>query len=234
MPHLSRVDTLGVLSGSLAHELNQPLGIILSNAQAAQRMLAQEHPDLGELRDILNDIISEDRRAGDVIKRLRALLQRGETQSQRLEINECLNEVLCLVRGDLIGREVAIECALTDPLPPVIMDRVQLQQVILNLIVNACDAMESLPPDQRRLTVRTELCHQQVQLAVQDRGCGLPPDAEPLFQPFHTTKPHGLGLGLAICRAIVTAHRGRIWGEPGPGGGAIFRVALPVGESLNQ
>ena len=228
LAHLSRVSSLGVLSGALAHELNQPLGIILSNAQAAEYLLEGDAPDLAELRAILSDIVREDRRAGDVIKRLRALLQRGESTLQELDVNENAREVLRLTRSDLIARHVTAELRLADGLPPLRADRVQLQQVLLNLILNASDAMAEIPPEQRLLVLETSVEGAEIRIAVRDRGTGLPADVMKLFEPFHTTKEHGLGMGLAICRTLIEAHEGRLWAEPNPGGGAVFHVALPL------
>lgn len=227
LAHLTRVTTLSELSGSLAHELNQPLAIILSNAQAAQRLLAQSPPDLAEVSDILADIVGEDRRAGEVIQRLRALLKRGETASLPVSLIEVIEDVLHLAQADLIGRGVAIVRGLADSLPEVKGDRVQLQQVVLNLILNGADAMFANEPEARRLHIVTA-CHESVvRVSVRDEGCGLPVDAEKIFQPFFTTKAHGLGLGLAICRAIIAAHGGRLWAEAHPQRGAIFHFELP-------
>lgn len=227
LTHLSRVASLGVLSGSLAHEINQPLGIILSNAQAAQRLLAREPPDLAEVREILSDIVSEDRRAGDVIKRLRTMLKREETSSRPVEVHEACEEVLRLVHSDLVGRGVAVERRFATGLPPVQADRIQLQQVLLNLIVNACDAMETTPSIKRSLTLTTAADGNGALFTVADCGVGLPSDRGELFQPFHTTKPNGLGMGLAICRTIIDAHRGRLWAEANLECGASFYVWLP-------
>lgn len=226
LAHLSRVASLGVLSGSLAHELNQPLGIILSNAQAAQDLLSAEQPDLAELRDILADIVSEDRRAGDVIKRLRAMLRRGEVSPQLIDVNANVQEVLRLARSDLIARGVLVQCDFVDPLPKILADRVQLQQVILNLIINACDAMIANAPAERVLAITTTTDGAEVRVAVRDRGVGLPEDVEALFQPFHTTKADGLGMGLAICRMLTAAYGGRLWAESNPVQGATFHLAL--------
>lgn len=226
LAHLSRISTLGILSGALAHELNQPLGIILSNAQAAQHLLAEERPDLAELREILADIVSEDHRAGDVIKRLRTLLRRGGATLAALDVNETLTDVLRLTKSDLIRRGVATHCQLAEALPPAMADRVQLQQVLLNLIINACDAMEQNAPGDRLLTLTTAARDGEIHLTVADCGIGLPENTETLFQPFHTTKAHGLGMGLAICRTLIDAHGGKLWAAPNPGRGAAFHVAL--------
>lgn len=225
--HLSRVSSLGQLSGSLAHELNQPLGIILSNAQAAQRMLTQESPDLPELREIIADIIGEDRRAGEVITRLRALLKRGETRLLPLALNDVIKEVVRLLRSDLLSRGVTIETALADGLPDVAGDQVQLQQVLLNLLINGCDAMAKNPPKDRILRISTSLQEGKVCMSVEDRGCGLPDgDADRIFQPFVTTKNHGLGIGLSICRSIIAAHHGHLWAKPNAGRGTTFHMEL--------
>ncbi|HMO67008.1 MAG TPA: histidine kinase dimerization/phospho-acceptor domain-containing protein, partial [Verrucomicrobiota bacterium] len=181
LAHLARVATLGELSGSLAHELNQPLASILSNAQAAQRLLAQEPPDLAEMLDILADIVSEDRRAGDVIRRLRTLLKRGEPERRPLALSEVIGEALALMRSDLVARGVAVSRDLAEPLPPVSGDRVPLQQVLLNLVTNACDAMAANVPGERRLTVTARRAGPSVRVSVRDEGHGLPPDPARIF-----------------------------------------------------
>jgi two-component system, LuxR family, sensor kinase FixL len=226
--HLTRVSTLGALSGSLAHELNQPLGIILSNAQAAQELLAQQPPDVAEVQNILQDIVAADRRAGEVIARLRAMFRRGELSRQPLQLNQVIEEVLQISRADLLARGVTVARELGDGLPPVAGDHVQLQQLILNLVLNAADAMAANAPGKRLLTVTTMLRQERVVASVRDEGHGLPPDPECLFQPFYTTKSQGLGLGLPICRSIVEAHGGRLRAEPHPERGAVFQFELPV------
>lgn len=231
LAHLSRVVMLGELSGALAHELNQPLTAILSNAQAALRFLAAEPIDLDELRDILNDIVSEDQRAGEVIKRLRQLLSTGETQRAPLNLNELLTDTLRLLRSDLLSQQATLHTELAPDLPMVWADRVQMQQVLINLFVNACDAMRELPTAERRLLVRTvRSADGGVQMSVVDRGCGLPSDRpERVFESFYTTKPGGMGLGLSVCRTIVQAHGGRLWAESHDGPGASFHVSLAAG-----
>ncbi len=228
LAHLTRVNTLGALSGSLAHELNQPLGIILSNAQAAQELLTQVPLDTAEVQAILADIVKADRRAGEVIQRLRALFKGGQASVQNLSLNIVIEEVLRLTRAELLGRGVTTICELSPDLPVIAGDRVQLQQLFLNLILNAADAMAANAPGTRRLHLRTMLQPNQVRASVRDEGEGLPADVERLFQPLYTTKPHGLGMGLAICRSIVAAHNGRLWAERHPERGAVFYFELPV------
>ena len=241
--HLSRVATLSELSNSLAHELNQPLAIILTNAQAAQRLLVQEPPDVAETRDILTDIVSEDERAGEIIRRLRALLKPGQTHRLGLSVNEIIEDVLLITRSDLIERGIAVHTALAEGAPQVLGDRVQLQQLLLNLILNAGDAMAANPPAQRHLTVATTHQAGLVRISVSDTGCGLPSEPDRIFQPFYTTKQDGLGLGLAICRSIAMAHQGRLWVEaneaqeqslaPGSAGrGTTLHLEIPAAEHL--
>ncbi len=234
LAHLSRVNTLGALSGSLAHELNQPLAIILSNAEAAQELLLQDPPDVAEVQEILTDIISADRRAGEVIGRMRALLKRGEATLTPIPLDQVIEEVLHLLRGDLIARGVTMVCELAPGLPPVAGDRVQLQQLVLNLILNAADAMEDNPPEARRVHLQTRLRDGRIRASVRDEGAGFAMPPEHLFQPFYTTKSKGLGLGLSICWSIVAAHHGQLWAEPHPERGAVFLFELPVDGTLEK
>jgi PAS domain S-box-containing protein len=228
LAHLSRVATLGELSGSLAHELNQPLGAILANAQTAQRLLARTPPALDDVGEILEDIVAADRRAEDVIKRLRSLLQHGEASQIPLDLNACIREVLRLMHRDLLERGVTVQTNLSETLPQVSADNVQLQQIFLNLIVNACDAMADLPQEQRQITLCTHLEDGVVTACVQDCGPGLPEDVEVLFKAFHTTKATGLGMGLTICRTLAQAHHGRLWARPHPAAaGAVLCLSLP-------
>jgi len=229
LAHLSRVAMLGELSGSLAHELNQPLTAILSNAQAAQRFLAQSPPRLEKLAEILADIVKSDHRAGAVIQRLRSMLRKEEAQRHPLDINDVVEESLRLMHSDLMNRRVVVSTNLDDALPVVDGDRNQLQQVLLNLVINGCDAMDGQHVD-RRLLVQTRATAQgSVEIFVADRGAGIPvADLERVFEPFVTTKPQGLGLGLAICRSILEAHGGRLWATNNADRGATLHCELPA------
>jgi signal transduction histidine kinase len=230
LAHVARVSTMGELAASVAHELNQPLGAILSNAEAAELFLNQNPPALGELRDILADIRKDDERAGEVIRRMRTLLRKREMEMQTLELNSAVDDVFRLVSADAALRKTAIVAELSPWLPAVRGDRVHLQQVLLNLIMNAMEAMDKQPPEQRRLVVRTS--HNgngAVEVTVTDSGPGLEPDKlARLFDPFFTTKPNGLGMGLSISRKIIEVHHGRIWAENQAAGGAAFRFTLPI------
>jgi C4-dicarboxylate-specific signal transduction histidine kinase len=227
LTHLSRVAMLGELSGGIAHELNQPLTAILSNAQAAQHFLANKNAEPGLLAEILQDIILADQRAGDVIERLRAMFKRGETRFETLDLNRVVREVLSLVHGDLTTRGVEVTLRLAPHLPEVRGDRVQLEQVILNLVVNGAEAMAGSPQKDRMLTIHTLATANRVHLNVIDRGPGLAAPPEKLFEAFYTTKAHGLGLGLSISKSIVKSHDGRLWASTRRGGGAAFLVTLP-------
>jgi len=229
LAHLNRVLMLAEQSGALAHELSQPLAAILSNAQAARRLLDHHPVDLDELRATLDDVIKNDKRAGAVIHRLRELLKKSNTVLQPLDLNEVTREALDLTRSDLLLRRMPITTALSPGIPPVLGDRVQLQQVILNLVFNACDAMSTVDPAERELTLTTVADDEFVQIAIADRGVGIPDgELDSVFDPFVTHRPQGLGLGLAISRSIVLAHRGRIYAENNADRGATFRCLLPV------
>jgi two-component system sensor kinase FixL len=220
---------MGELTASLAHELNQPLTAIVTNAHAGERYLAAPAPPLGELREILVDVAADAQRAGEVISRLRSLLKKDATRFLPLDLNELIREVVALTQTDAIIRNQPIALALAPDLPPVRGDRVQLQQVLLNLVLNGMEAMEPQAPAARQLCIQTLGAGTGVRVGVQDRGPGVPPDKlETVFDTFFTTKAHGMGLGLAISRSIVEAHGGRIWAENNPERGASFWFSLPV------
>jgi len=228
--HITRVSTLGELSASLAHELKQPLAAIRSNAQAAQRFLSSDEPDIDELHEVLKDIVSDNRRADDVIGKLRALMQKSKLQTTELNLNDLVQDILPLVKSYEITRNVSLELVLDTNVPPVHGDRVQLQQVILNLILNSTEALMNTEATLRSLVVRTDQDDtKNVILSVKDNGPGIAEEVMlHLFEPFYTTKQEGLGMGLAISRTIIEEHRGRLWAENNPDGGATFYVALPA------
>ena len=229
LAHLSRATLLGELSGSLAHEINQPLMAILSNAEAALNYLSQEPPDLREVRAVLGDIVEDDKFAGEILRRQRLLLQKGEALTEPLEANPMIHDVLRLMRSDLLDQGVSVSLELGANLPKMCGDRVQIQQVLVNLLANACDAMASRPPDGRRLSVESAASDGGVRISISDQGGGLPDGGpERVFEPFFTTKPDGMGLGLTVCRTIIAANRGRLWCENNAGAGATFHFTLPA------
>lgn len=232
LAHVSRVSTLGELAASVAHELNQPLGAILANAEAAELFLEQEPPPLDELRAILAAICMDDERAGEVIRRMRNLLRKRELERVPLDMNSLVEDVLQLVSGDASLRGVSLSADLAPSLPKIDGDRVHLQQVLLNLIINGMDAMAGEPRERRRMWVRTRVvAESQMELAVIDSGHGIEPEKlGRLFEPFFTTKANGMGMGLSIARTIIEAHHGRIWAENNTSEGAAFRILLPTGK----
>jgi PAS domain S-box-containing protein len=229
LAHLNRVATMGELSGAIAHELSQPLTAILTNAQAARRLITQNPPDLPEVRAALEDIVANDKRAGVVIERLRALLKKDSSSFEPLDLNVVVREVLDLAHSDLVARRVIVATRLDPALGAVRGDRIQIQQVLLNLLLNAAEAMNTTAVGERQLLVTTSLEDNSAGLSVADRGVGIPEDRlEAIFEPFVTFRDQGLGLGLAISRSIIVAHGGRITAENNPDGGSTFRCFLPI------
>jgi PAS domain S-box-containing protein len=233
LAHLSRVSTMGVLTASLAHELNQPLTAILSNAQAGSRFLAAATPDLAEVRGALEDIAQDTKRASEVIRQMRALVRKDEPRLESLDLNRVITDIFRLLHSDMLERKVRIALELDLELRPANGDSIQLQQVMLNLVLNAFDAMKDAPEDRRTVIVRTrQLDAATIRVEVSDGGTGISPDRlVNLFEPFRSSKREGLGLGLSISRSIVEAHKGRIWAENNPGAGATFFFTLPVHEA---
>ena len=234
--HLARVSALGELASSLAHELNQPLTAILSNAQAAQKFMESENTNMVELRETLDDIILDIRRASEVIQKIRTMVRKGDMELQPVDVGGVVQEIALLVHSDAMAREVSTSVDIADNLAMVFGDKVQLQQVVLNLLLNAFDAVKECDPKERAIetTVREEVGG-GVRITVKDRGQGLTVDKmNKIFRPFFTTKPQGLGLGLSISRTIVTAHGGRIWAENNEGNGASFHITLPPGADIRR
>ena len=228
LTHLTRVGLLGQLGGALAHELKQPLTAILSNAQALQRLVEHDKLDMTEIRAVIRDIVQDDTRAAAVIQHLRSLLKPGEFHSQVLDLNDIVRETLELVHNEMITRRVAVSCASDDGRLPVMGDPIQLQQLLLNLIFNAADAMSGGKGGMVLITT-DQIEGPCAHLAVTDTGEGIEADVmDRLFEPFISTKTQGVGLGLSISRAIVLSHKGRIWAQNNPGRGATFHVALPL------
>jgi signal transduction histidine kinase len=232
LAHVGRVSMIGQLASALAHELSQPLGAILRNAEAAELFLENDAPDLDELRAIVADIRKDDQRAGAVIERLRAMLQRRSIEPRQLAIGDLLGEVAALTRADAVARRVKLEFEAPRGLPAIVGDRVHLQQVLLNLVLNAMDAVDDAPFEQRRVAVRAHRDGERtMEVAVCDYGHGIAPEAlGRVFEPFFTTKANGMGIGLPISRTIVEAHGGRIWVENNAHEGVTFRFTLPVAE----
>ena len=230
--HAGRVSMMGQLASGLAHEINQPLASILRNAEAAELFLQHPVPDLDEIRAILSDIRSDDERAGQVIDRMRGLLKRQPLDTAALDVGALVGEVAALVRIDAATRQVKLDVDVPAGLPQVRGDRVQIQQVLLNLILNGMDALHETRLEDRRITVTARLDGAQlIEIAVGDTGHGIPADKlARIFDPFFTTKPNGMGIGLAVSRSIVEAHGGRLWAENRNGGGAAFRFLLPMSE----
>jgi len=228
--HMSRVSMLGQLSASIAHQLNQPLAAILGNAEAARKMLARERVDLAELREICDDIVADDNRAAEVIRRLGALYRRGDMKMEPLDLNELIRETLDLLRAELLIRHVAPRTDLALALPMIDGGRVQLQQVLLNLVLNAADAVSGIVIEKRSLAIRTEAAGAAVRLFVVDNGSGIVEgDLGHVFDAFWSTKDGGMGIGLAICKSIVAAHYGNITVANNAEGGATFCISLPAG-----
>ncbi len=236
LAHLSRVATMGELTTSLAHEINQPLAAIGSNAEAAKRFLSQAEPDIGEVRQIQEDIIQDNKRAGDVVQKIRALVRKEKLQEEFLDLNKTVQELVAILRGESILKGLTITTELVPELKMVHGDRIQLQQVVLNLILNGAAAMANSPRDKRNIIVRTAMQDSRtVKVSVTDFGTGIDANnIEQIFSAFYTTKPEGLGMGLSISQTIVDAHGGNIKASNNREGGASFVFTLPVGREIRH
>jgi PAS domain S-box-containing protein len=230
LAHAGRLATMGQLAASIAHEVNQPIGAVRNNAHAALRFLAGDPPNLAEVADALECVVSDTYRAGDIIGRIRDQIKKVPPRKEGVDLNEAIADVIALLRGELSGHQVSVHMRVAEGLPRVHGDRVQLQQVMLNLILNAIEAMTSVEDQARELVVSTESSPERgVLLAIGDSGPGVAPqDRERIFESFYTTKGSGAGIGLSICRSIIEAHSGRLWVEAHRPRGAVFKFTLPA------
>ena len=229
LAHVNRFSTAGELTASIAHEINQPLGSILTNAETADAILESANPDIAELRDIVKDILHDDRRASEVIRRMRSLLKKAPFELKNLDLNDVVRDTVEFLSSLAAERKVEMVSVIAPDALPILGDRIQLQQVILNLVVNGIDAMRDTPSEKRIVGIRTSRVENFAELSVSDRGPGIPEDnLKEVFEPFFTSKAEGMGMGLSIARTIVEAHHGRISAENRRDGGAIFLIRLPL------
>jgi len=235
LAHVNRFSTAGELTASIAHEINQPLGSILANAETAAAILNSQSPDLAalpdivELKDIVNDILHDDQRATEVIRRMRSLLKKAPFEQKPFDLNEVVQETIRFFSALAIGRKFQMVSVITPEALPVLGDRIQLQQVILNLVMNGIEAMKDTPGEYRIISIQTSRAENFAELSVSDRGPGIPEDKlKAVFEPFYTSKPEGMGMGLSIARTIVEAHDGSISAKNRDHGGVSFRISLPL------
>ena len=230
LAHANRLATMGQLAASIAHEVNQPIGAARNNAHAALRFLARDPPELAEVSEALECVVTDTYRAGDIIGRIRDQVKKVPPRKESVDLNDAIGNVIALVRGELSKKSVAVHTQLADGLPPVHADRVQLQQVMLNLILNAIEAMAGVDAEVRELLICTESNPSQgLLVTVSDSGPGIAPeDRERVFESFYTTKTGGVGIGLSICRSIIDAHGGKLWADAHLPRGATFRFTLPT------
>jgi PAS domain S-box-containing protein len=232
LERVSRQTTIGAMTASIAHEINQPLSAIVANGNAGLRWLARESPNLDEVQKALQRIVDDGRRAADVITSIRGMFGKDTHEKLPLNVNGLLREVLTLIQGDLERRQIVLRSELHDTLPKIIGERVPLQQVLLNLIINATEAMSTVTGRERLLIIQAALNgRESVRVTVEDTGCGIDrAHADRIFDPFFTTKAHGMGLGLSICRSIIEAHGGKLWALPRSPFGTVFHLTLPSAE----
>jgi C4-dicarboxylate-specific signal transduction histidine kinase len=229
LAHINRVTTMGELTASLAHEVTQPIAAAATNAEACLRWLTGDHPNLEEARASALSIVKDAKRAAEIIRRIRQLFQKSPPQRESVDVNEIIREMIVLLRSEVRRHSISVRAELAADLPPVMGDRVQLQQVMMNLITNSIDAMKDVDGP-RELTIKSQRAeHEQVMVCVSDTGAGLPPQqADQIFSAFFTTKPHGTGMGLSISRSIVESHSGRLWAADNSSRGASFHIILPT------
>jgi C4-dicarboxylate-specific signal transduction histidine kinase len=238
LARVNRLSTAGELTASIAHEINQPLGAIQANAETMELILRSPSPDIDEMKEIVADIRHDQKRASEVIRRLRSLLRKTPFEVRDIDLNEIVRETeefISALSAVAVARQVDLSDSITQVPLPIRGDRIQLQQVILNLIMNAIDAMSDMPSARRKIAVRTRRIGDFAEVSISDAGPGIPPDKlKEVFEPFFTTKAQGMGIGLSIARTIVEAHNGQIYAENQTDGGAIFRVMLPLAKAHSE
>ena len=235
LARVSRVVAMGELAAAIAHEVNQPLGAVVTNASASLRWLAGQPPNLEEAREAIDRTVRDANRASEVIVRIRALLQKVPPQMEQLDVNAFIREVLTLAGNELLRSGIAVQTDLAPDVPNVLGDRVQLQQVLLNLILNGIDAMRTITDRPRELRIKSAKHPDGVLIQVHDSGDGVDPEqANHIFDPFFTTKPQGIGIGLSVGRSIVEAHGGRLWFTPGPSHGVVFQFTVPKADTSDE
>jgi signal transduction histidine kinase len=235
LAHVNRFSTAGELTASIAHEINQPLGAILTNAETADAILKSPTPDIAELRDIVKDILQDDRRAAEVIRSMRGLLKKAPFEQKNFDFNHLVRQTVEFLSSLAIARKFELVSVITPDALPILGDHVQLQQVILNLVMNGIEAMKDTPSENRIISIRTSHVDNFAELSVSDRGPGIPEDKiKEVFEPFFTTKAEGMGMGLSIARTIIEAHNGLIWAKNRDHGGASFRIRLPLVDEWNS
>jgi C4-dicarboxylate-specific signal transduction histidine kinase len=229
LAHMNRLATAGEMSATIAHELSQPLAAILINAETAEQVLQTPAPDLGVIREILGDIRRDDKRANEIVVQVRSFLKRARTERIELDLNAAVSDVFRFLSIQALTYDVALATDRSFSDIRVTADKVQLQQAILNLVMNAIEAVADLPEDRRRVVGRTSLANNQAMISIADAGDGICTEkVTEIFKPFFTTKTQGMGIGLSITRTIIEAHGGRIWAENAPTGGAVFHISLPL------
>jgi C4-dicarboxylate-specific signal transduction histidine kinase len=235
LAHINRVTTMGELTASLAHEVNQPIAAAVTNANACLRWLTSDPPNLEESRASALSIVKDGMRAAEIISRIRLLFKKGTPQRESVDVNEIIREMIVLLRGEVTRHSISVRAELAADLPQVMGDRVQLQQVMMNLITNSIDAMKDVDGT-RELAIKSQRAeHEQLMVCVSDTGVGLPPqEADQIFSAFFTTKPHGTGMGLSISRSIVESHSGRLWAADNSSRGASFHVILPTNVEAHE
>ena len=229
LARVMRFSTAGEMAASISHELNQPLGAILTNAETLDAILKSPTPDITELKDIVKDILHDDQRAGEVIRRIRSLLKKAPFELKDFDLNDLVRETLGVLSALAAARKVELTSSITQNALPILGDRIQIQQVILNLVVNGIEAMKDTLAESRIISIRTSPVEDFAELSVSDHGPGIPEDKlKEIFEPFFSSKAEGMGMGLSIARTIVEAHNGSIWAKNRVHDGATFRIRLPL------